>query len=455
MSSFPDTACSIVRWCNGLRSAVLVLSYGLACCFALCAEVSAHDIPSDVKLQVFVKPRAQQLTLLVRVPMAALREVDIPLRPGGYIDLGRAEPALREAAAVWLLDNLALFEEGQPLPRPAIVQTRISLASDRSFTDYDRALGHLAGPRIAETEQLYWNQQLLDVQLQVPIASARSHFSVEPRFARLGLRVALALRFLPETGEERAYELHGDPGVVHLDPRWHQAAWRFVQAGVWHILEGPDHLLFLACLVIPVRRLRTLVLMATAFTVAHSITLLATAFGLGPQGLWFPPLVETLIAASILWMALANIFGASAHRRWMTAFVFGLVHGFGFAFALRESLQFAGSHVVSALLAFNVGIELGQVAALVIMLPLVALLLRVVPERAGVIVLSALAAHTAWHWMLERGEVWWRYPLPRPDAADWGQLLGWAIAAVAIGVVLIALRDRAVRLLSERARRVQ
>jgi hypothetical protein len=450
MSSFPNTACSIIWWCSGLRSAVLALLYSLACCFSLCPEASAHDIPSDVKLLVFVKPRAQQLTLLVRVPMAALREIDIPLRPGGFIDLGRAEPALREAAAVWLLDNLALFEEGQPLPRPAIVQARISLASDRSFTDYGRALEHIAAPRIAEGEQLYWNQQLLDVQLQVPIASAQSHFSVEPRFARLGLRVALALRFLPETGEERAYELHGDPGVVHLDPRWHQAAWRFVQAGVWHILEGPDHLLFLACLVIPLRRLRALVLMATAFTVAHSITLLATAFGLGPQGLWFPPLVETLIAASILWMALANIFAASAHRRWLTAFAFGLVHGFGFAFALRESLQFAGSHVVSALLAFNVGIELGQVAALMVILPLVALLLRVVPERAGVIVLSALAAHTAWHWMLERGEVWWKYPLPRPGAAELAELFAWAAAALLICIVLGSLRNRLVRPIAAR-----
>ena len=450
MSPFPDTARSIIRWCSGLRPALLALLAGVACCFPLCFEASAHDIPSDVKLLVFVKPEAQQLTLLVRVPMAALREIDIPLRPGGFIDLGRAEPALREAAAVWLLDNLTLYEEGRPLPRPAVVQARISLASDRSFSDYDRALAHLAAPRVAETEQLYWNQQLLDVQLLVPIASPRSHFSVEPRFARLGLRVALALRFLPETGEERAYELHGDPGVVDLDPRWHQAAWRFVQAGVWHILEGPDHLLFLACLVIPVRRLRALVLMATAFTVAHSITLLATAFGWGPQGLWFPPLVETLIAASILWMALANIFAASAHRRWMTAFVFGLVHGFGFAFALRESLQFAGSHVVSALLAFNVGIELGQVAALLIMLPLVAMLLRVVPERAGVIVLSALAAHTAWHWMLERGEVWWKYPLPRPDASDLAELVAWAIAALAIGIVLASLRDRFARFVAAR-----
>jgi hypothetical protein len=179
--------------------------------------------------------------------------------------------------------------------------------------------------------------------------------------------------------------------------------------------------------------------------VAHSLTLIATAFGLGPQGLWFPPFVEVLIAASIVWMALANIFGGSLHRRWITAFAFGLVHGFGFAFALRESLQFAGSHLVSALLAFNVGVELGQVAALVVLLPLVGLFLRVVPERLGVIVLSALAAHTAWHWMLERAEVWWKFPLPRPDTADLAQLLAWLTAALVVGAALWMLRDRLAR----------
>ena len=443
MSSFPDAA---------PRRAVLAAGLALLCALAGllvphgCA--SAHDIPSDVKLLMFVKPEAHQLTLLVRVPMAALREIDVPLRPGGFIALAKAEPVLREAVGVWLLDNLELYEEGQRLPRPSVVQARISLASDRSFTDYAQALAHLSAPRIADGEQLYWNQQLLDVQLQVPITSASSRFSVQPRFARLGLRVAMALRFMPEAGAARAYELHGDPGLVHLDPRWHQAAWRFMQSGVWHILEGTDHLLFLACLVIPLRKLRALVLMATAFTVAHSLTLIATAFGLGPQGLWFPPFVEALIAASIVWMALANIFGTSLHRRWITAFAFGLVHGFGFAFALRESLQFAGSHVVSALLAFNVGVELGQVAALLVLLPTVALLLRLVPERAGVIVLSALAAHTAWHWMIERGEIWWLHPLPRPDAADTAQLLAWLTAALITGAALWALRDRAARLMA-------
>ena len=465
MSSIPDAALHqcLAAWCDGVRRfahrAARVLGLALLCALsALLAPTGkalAHDIPSDVKLLIFVKPQAQQLTLLVRVPMAALREIDVPLRAGGFIDLPRAEPALREAVAVWLLDQIELFEDGRRLPRPSIAQVRIALAADRSFNSYEQALAHLAGARIADTEQLYWNQQWLDVQLQLPIASASagatSRFAIQPHFARMGLRVAIGLRYLPESGEERAYELHGDPGLVHLDPRWHQAAWHFVQSGVWHILEGADHLLFLACLVIPLRapkRLRAVVLMATAFTLAHSITLTATAFGLGPQGLWFPPFVETLIAASIVWMALANMLGGSLHRRWLTAFAFGLVHGFGFAFALRESLQFAGSHVVSALFAFNVGIELGQIAALVVMLSAMTLLARVLPERAGVIVLSALAAHTAWHWMIERGEAWWKHPLPRLDAADLAQLLAWLTVALLVGAAMWTLRHRVSRLMA-------
>ena len=421
-------------------SCLLLLTLGRA---------AAHDIPSDVKLLIFVKPEAQQLTLLVRVPMAALREIDVPLRPGGFIDLARTEPSLREAAAVWLLGNLELYEDGQRLPQPSIVRTQISLAADRSFTSYAQALARLAAPPIAQSEQLYWNQQLLDVQLSVPISSAHSRFSVHPRFARLGLRVAIALRFTPlDSGEganERAFEMHGDPGLVHLDPRWHQAAWRFVQAGVWHILEGTDHLLFLFCLVVPLRNFRALVWMVTAFTAAHTLTLITTALGLGPQGLWFAPFVEALIAASIVCMALANIFGGRLHQRWLMAFAFGLVHGFGFAFALRESLQFAGSHVVSALLAFNAGVELGQVVALLVLVPAVALFLRVVPERLGVIVLSALAAHTAWHWMWERGEVWWKYPLPQLEANDLAQLLAWLTAALLFGALLWLMRKRLAR----------
>jgi hypothetical protein len=242
----------------------------------------------------------------------------------------------------------------------------------------------------------------------------------------------MALRFLPPGGTERAFELHGDPGIVQLDPRWHQAALRFVELGIWHILDGTDHLLFIACLVIPFRRLRPLVMIATAFTVAHSITLISAAFGLGPEGLWFPPLVETLIAASIVYMAIENIVGSNLRRRWIAAFVFGLVHGFGFAFALRESLQFAGSHLVTSLLAFNVGVEIGQVAVLLVLVPLLSLVFRYLPERIGTIILSALVAHTGWHWMLERGAQWRKFPLPTFDVAAAASLLRWLMAAAVL-----------------------
>src|SRR4029078_11504698 len=135
---------------------------------------------------------------------------------------------------------------------------------------------------------------------------------------------------------ERAFEFTGNPGLVRLDPRWHQAALRFVRLGIGHILDGTAHLLFLACLVIPFRRIRPLVVIVTAFTLAHSLTLIAAASGFVPDALWFTPLIETLIAASILYMALENIVGVnSLQRRWALAFGFGLVHGFGFSFALR------------------------------------------------------------------------------------------------------------------------
>ena len=398
---------------------------------------AAHDIPNDVRVQAFVKPEGQRLRLLVRVPMAAMREADLPLRGPGYIDLERAAPALRTAAELWLGDTIEAYEGDNRLPRASVVATRVSIASDRSFAGtYEEALAHLRSPPPAPGTDLFWKQQHLDALLEFPIASERSEFSLYPRLARLGVQVVVALRFVPPGGAERAFELHGDAGLVRLDPRWHQAALRFVELGFRHILDGTDHLLFIACLVIPFRRLRPLVIIATAFTLAHSVTLLAAAFGLGPEGLWFPPAVETLIAASIVYMALENIVGANPFRRWIVAFAFGLVHGFGFAFALQESLQFAGAHLVTSLLAFNVGVELGQVAVLLVLVPALALAFRYIPERIGVIVLSALIAHTAWHWMTERFAEARKFAWPAPDAAMAASLMRWAMAAIGLAILV-------------------
>ena len=213
---------------------------------------------------------------------------------------------------------------------------------------------------------LFWNQQLLDVLFEYPIRSERSEFSIHPRLARLGLQVVTTLRFLPPGGAMRAFEYHGDPGPGAARPALApgRAALRRVRVPAHPGRHRPPALHPVPRDPVPPPAARSS-LIVTAFTVAHSITLIAAAFGLAPAALWFPPLIETLIAVSILYMALENIVGSNVQRRWIIAFAFGLVHGFGFSFALQETLQFAGSHLVTSLLAFNVGVELGQLLVLV------------------------------------------------------------------------------------------
>jgi len=434
---------------GGIRRAVVALTAVLLAAFSCIA--AAHEIPSAVKVQAFVKPDGQKLQLLVRVPLTAMREVDIPKRGPGYLDLARADAALRTAATLWIADNIDLYEAGRQLAYPVVVDARVSLPSDKSFASFDEARAHLAGPRLPEKMELFWNQGMLDVLFDYPIQSANAAFSIHPRLERLGLRVTVALRFLPPGGAERAFEFHGDPGTVALDPRWHQAALRFVESGFWHILEGTDHLLFLLCLVIPFRRFGALVLIVTSFTVAHSITLIASAYDLGPNALWFAPLIEMLIALSIVYMAIENIIGTNVQRRWMLTFAFGLVHGFAFSFALREQLQFAGNHLLTSLLSFNIGVEFGQLLVLAVLIPLIRLLFHyVVPERIGVIILSVLIGHTGWHWMLERGERLGQFPWPAFDAATLASAMRWLIALVVMAAgmwaVNAALRKRGVQL---------
>jgi hypothetical protein len=384
---------------------------------ALATSSFAHDIPNDVTVQSFFKPSGQRLRLLVRVPLKAMRDIDFPERGPGYLDLPRVDPLLPGAAILWLGNFIDVYEGNTPLPRPEVVATRLSLESDRSFSSYEQALVNLTGPKLTNETNVVWNQALLDVLFEYPISSDQSKFSIHPGLARLGVRVVTVLRFLPPGGAIRAFEFVGDPGLVRLDPRWYQAAGRFVEAGFFHILDGTDHLLFLFCLVIPFRRLRSLIPIVTSFTVAHSITLISSAYDLAPDALWFPPLIETLIAASIVYMALENIVGtANVNRRWLITFGFGLVHGFGFSFALRETLQFAGTHMLTSLLSFNVGVELGQLLVLVLLIPALEAFFRfAVAERMGTIILSALVAHTAWHWMIDRGSVLRQFPFRWPE----------------------------------------
>ena len=386
---------------RGMKRASLLAAIA-AVALVSAAWLSAHEIPRRVTVHAFVAVDQRQLSVLVRVPLAAMRDVDFPQRDG-FLDIAGSEAALHEAAALWILPDFEVFEDGRLLPPPRRTHVRVSLPSDRSFTSYSEALAHVNGPPLEASVHLPWEQALLDVSLEYPIASENASFSIRPGFQRLGVDVVTVLRFVTRD-TVRGFEWRGDPGLVRLDPRWHHAAAQFVKHGFLHILDGIDHLLFLACLVIPLRRLRPLVLVVTMFTVAHSITLTGAAMGLAPDALWFPPLVELLIAASIVYVAIENVVAApSISRRCAVAFGFGLVHGFGFAFALKETLQFAGAHLLTSLVSFNVGVELGQLLVVGVLAGVLHVAFRSVAwERPATVVLSVLVGHTAWHWMTER-----------------------------------------------------
>jgi hypothetical protein len=141
--------------------------------------------------------------------------------------------------------------------------------------------------------------------------------------------------------------------------------WPLFRLGIQHILTGYDHLVFLFGLILVGGRLRQLLVVITAFTVAHSITL-----GLAAFRIWSPDaaIVEPAIALSIAYIGVENWFVSDAARRWLITFPFGLVHGFGFAGAL-EDIALPAHQLPVALGAFNAGVEVGQLLVLGVVLP--------------------------------------------------------------------------------------
>jgi hypothetical protein len=373
----------------------------------------------ELRVHAFVKPEGERLQVLVRVPLELLVNLNLPKRGDGYLDLPLVEESIPKAIAATTKEML-FFEDGRRLEL-ARSEGRISPPADRSFESFEPALALVRGPKLAASADVFWNRGYFDAYLEYPIASPRAGFAVDFHVAPgLRDRLKLDLRFLPAAGGVRAFEVPTATGRFHLDPRWHQAAASFVKSGFWHILDGPDHLLFLLCLVIPFRRVGwTLVGVVTSFTVAHSITLIAAAYGMVPRGTWFPPLVEALIAASILYMAIENVLRPNLRWRWLVTGLFGLVHGFGFSFMLKNQLQFAGDHLLLSLLAFNVGIELGQLLFIAVAIPLLVLLFERVPlsERLITAIISAFVAHTAWHWLVERWDTLAKVEWPQIDGA--------------------------------------
>lgn len=198
---------------------------------------------------------------------------------------------------------------------------------------------------------------------------------------------------LPVSGEARARGKVSTPsarraGVIAL-----------FKLGVEHILTGADHLVFLLGLVLVGGTLRSLFGVVTAFTVAHSISLASAALG------WWAPsprIIEPAIALSIAYVGIENFFVRDASKRWRLTFLFGLVHGFGFAGGLME-VGLARAKIPSALLSFNLGVEVGQLAVLAVVLPLLWRARRWAWfQRRGVVALNVAITLAGLGWFVER-----------------------------------------------------
>lgn len=223
---------------------------------------------------------------------------------------------------------------------------------------------------------------------------------------------------LSAQGVAQTAVLGGGHGLQSFDLR-HPSVWyafvEYLQAGIWHIWSGIDHLLFLLSLLLPAVLLRrghrwqavpqaapaffNTLAVVTAFTLAHSITLSLAAFDI----IHLPGrLTESAIAASIIVGALNNVFPVVTEARWRIAFAFGLLHGFGFASVLSEMGLPQGARLVS-LVSFNLGVEVGQLAVVLAVMPF-AYLLRGTRLYQGAVMPwgSTAIAGLALVWLIQR-----------------------------------------------------
>jgi hydrogenase/urease accessory protein HupE len=192
-------------------------------------------------------------------------------------------------------------------------------------------------------------------------------------------------------------------GATTATPAEPPTFWGFLKLGVEHIWTGYDHLLFLFALLVVCRSFRSIVTIISCFTLAHSLTLaLATLNVVNLPS----RLVEPAIAASIIFVGVENLLrrGEEPKGRWALTFVFGLIHGFGFASVLRElGVGQGGQGIAMPLFTFNLGVELGQVAIAALVLPLVwQLRKKEAFVKRGVPALSAVVALAGLYWLLER-----------------------------------------------------
>ena len=369
----------------------------IAVCIAvfgsLCGTASAHFL-LNVNIRVFhVVHERDRIRLLVRLPMPYLvadklgpesadgTRVSAPYtsnrREDGtlahYLDAAtlRSSP---EGLARILADELIL-EVGTETLQAEIGRIRAYPARQQAaFALLDEAEAALSGPIYSEEfEATYVGDTVVDAELIYPnrkgLVGYRLRSTLDPGLPGQDDTANLILDHSSKPPLIfRIRGLMAQP--VEVSHTVWKAAWTFVKEGVRHILEGTDHVLFILCLVLGATAVGMLAWRVTGFTIGHSITLTLGFFGYVPKGTWFIPLVETGIALSILYAAVVALTAVGHRMTTLVTAALGLLHGLGFSFVLREILNLEAPNLWQSLLAFNIGIEIGQLLIVAALWPI-------------------------------------------------------------------------------------
>jgi hypothetical protein len=381
---------------------------GLILTLALPMLAFAHDVPDEVRIRAFLKPEAGQMRILVRIPANALIDILFPTLPDSpWLDLRRTDGFAEEGARTWVAPLVRLYEDDKPLLEPQVIAVRMTQMPDGDFATYEKALQHIHRDRSSGDGLFTQDEAAVDVELSTPIRSELSNFSIEPRFARVGVRVTTSLAFLRRAGGIRQFEFEGDPERVYLDPGLADAILRFFRDGYRHLFSASDYLLFLLSLGLICRTTRQLARFAILMVLSQSAAFLGAAFGLWISSPWAEALWGVLVAATVVYAGFEAIARQASQRtQAVVSIVSGLIFGTGYWFAFRPEMQFGGTHKLASVLAFDIGIQTVQVCILAASVAATRILLRQTRAReVAAIICAAIVLRISWHHMLDRARV--------------------------------------------------
>ncbi|MEW4370549.1 HupE/UreJ family protein [Paenibacillus kandeliae] len=308
--------------------------------------------------------------------------------------------AAHDRIMAWFHQYLHVQDQGQPVDLSTGTLVLNSELPDKEHFKFK--------DKISYSDLLLPNAKLVTLTVHLPVTGKLDTISLQDDFHQvIPSEYANFINVINEGTIQSTSALFQAPWsfqveINHVDgsSKVDSSGWlTFLRLGSQHILTGTDHLLFLLTLIVLRMRLRDYVKIITSFTIAHSLTLALSVLGIATLPSRF---VESMIAASIVYVALENLFfRRNARNRWWLTFLFGLIHGLGFADLLVD-MQLPTNQLVPALLSFNLGIELTQLTLLAIALPLLTLWYRTRWYPRTFIVVNAAAVCVAAFWLFQR-----------------------------------------------------